>query len=68
MEALTSAYDDFSGLVCTWERTLNLDFLGAEDANLQGLDGIFTEEAVRGVIIQLPPDRTLGPDTSPMHL
>ena len=61
-EIFTSAYEELLGTANAREETVDLEFLNILGCDLQGLDGIFTEDEIWNAVKELPPDRAPAPD------
>ncbi|KAK1604291.1 hypothetical protein QYE76_027964 [Lolium multiflorum] len=62
VEAFTAAYSQLLGRVMPRVHSINLEELEIPTADLQDLEGMFTEEEIWGVVKNLHPDRAPGPD------
>lgn len=61
-EVFTLVFENLLGQDHAREFTLDLDYLGLQEVDLQELDDFFTEDEVWQVVKELHPDRAPGPD------
>jgi mannosylglycoprotein endo-beta-mannosidase len=62
VRVFTEAYERLLGTIMNREHNINLEEVGLPTHDLQGLDGMFSEAEVWGVVKELLPDRAPGPD------